>query len=193
MMNSGTFAILALTSAILGAVGCGSISADPIEKPSPSELESLSVESNDPYACEVVQTGDGFATRWQEEYSPLCKLTGTTCQYRDGGSYQADTATGRVTGHIDLQMWCEHPCQTDSDCPAPESGTGIATCFVHPNEESENPVGTCIVRCEGGETCQDGFGCIDEPPASGWPRICIGDSYGFDYEFDYDYGASSPN
>lgn len=60
MMNSGTFAILALTSAILGAVGCGSISADPIEKPSPSELESLSVESNDPYACEVVQTGDGL-------------------------------------------------------------------------------------------------------------------------------------
>ena len=191
MMNSRTLTFLLLTSAVTGAIGCGSIAADPIEDPTPAELEGLNVDSNDPYACEVVQTGDGSATRWREEYSPVCKLTGTPCQYRGGGTYQADTATGRVTGHNELQMWCEHPCQTDADCPAPESGTGVATCLVHPADESADPVGTCIVRCDGGETCQDGFGCIDEPPGDGWPRICIGDPYGFDYSFDYDYSPSS--
>lgn len=191
-MNSQPFTFLMVTSAIFGALACGNITADPIQKPA-SEPLPLNVESNDPYACEVVQTGDGLATRWREEYSPLCKLTGTPCQYRGGGTYHADAATGQVTGHADLEMWCEHPCQTDSDCPAPETGTAVATCFVHPNDESPDPVGTCIVRCDGGETCQDGFGCIDEAPGEGWPRICIGEPYSFEYSYAYDSNASSPN
>src|SRR5205809_463925 len=43
-------------------------------------------------------------------------------------------------------------CATDADCPAPATGTAHAACSPITN--------SCTLGCAGGETCPDGFVCI---------------------------------
>jgi hypothetical protein len=79
-------------------------------------------------------------------------------------------------------MVCEHRCQSDSDCPAPDSGTGVATCLFFADPSVED--GTCVVSCDNGETCQDGFQCRESRGGNDyatWPRTCVGQPVGIDY------------
>lgn len=175
MMNSRTPAVVMLGFAAFGAVGCGSIAANPIEKRSPGELTSAS-ESDDPYACEVIATGDGVARSWVEEYSIVCKSADVPCSAGGYGQYHLEPQTGVVTGYQELAMACEHPCRIDSDCPAPASGTGVASCFIHPANPTPDPAGVCIVRCDGGRTCQDGFACSDN-------GSCVSEPYTFSVSY----------
>lgn len=179
-------AMLVFTSAVFGAVGCGSISADPIQA-RPSELVTAGGLSNDPYACEMLKTGDGSASFWEEEYSPVCKLTGNSCAHGGISGYQEiNGETKLVTGHLELQMVCEHLCHTDSDCPVPESGTAMASCFINPGSYAPD-TGVCIVSCEGGETCQDGFECTgDEPLGVQSPWTCVGETQTVSISYTYE-------
>jgi hypothetical protein len=168
---------------VLAAFGCGDISVEPIQNKMP--VTSV-VDSDDPYACELVRTEEPLSRNATQVYAPTCKANGTRCMYDGSGSYMVDAETGDASVHQELRMVCAYPCQVDADCPAPESGTAVASCFYFAEPGSENPFGECIMRCDGGETCPDGFECDESRGSTSyavWPESCIGSAATLDYSY----------
>jgi hypothetical protein len=55
---------------------------------------------------------------------------------------------------------CQAPCVDDGDCSLPPTGTAVPECVEEPYGPG-SPT-TCLLRCDGGETCPDGMTCTDE-------------------------------
>ena len=173
---------VALALAAAGA-GCGVQTAQPIVvAPLDPDPGVVLVEdgSTDPYACAVVEVpdpineidghtvvafisgvggGDGIGGAGSG-YAGVCKQTHDGC-FQTGtpgpcpgtpncGGFSYDPATDTWNGG--QHMVCKYLCATDADCPAPATGTAHATCSPLTN--------SCALGCAGGETCPDGFVCI---------------------------------
>lgn len=182
------------TSLVL-AVACGEVAAEPIQM-GESSLPITSVEvgdtdSDDAYACEVVETAprgasdsviSGFVAvtgfpnyggrcKHSEELGALeqCWYTGPTdCQAGDpeqpcGGfvGRDYDLEAGTFVLEGGQHMLCEYPCVADDQCPAPSSGTARATCMKHPELDPATGTASCMLGCGNGEVCPDGFVCIE--------------------------------
>jgi hypothetical protein len=174
----------------LSIAACGEVTAEPIVVGeaafSVNDIEVEDVESNDPYACEVV----ALPPRGTED-TPISSFIslgdiayGGRCQQPTGGIEQCwytssvsndcvagEPDCGGFTGSVDYDtgvatlqggqhMLCEHPCTSDEQCPAPASGTALATCMRHPEFNPATDGGSCMLGCGNGETCPDGFVCI---------------------------------
>jgi hypothetical protein len=177
MQLSKPLAIVLSTIATLGSFACGDIAAEPIRAQGPAALSSVGTHSEDPYACELVPTGASSGYSYRDVYTPICKLTGAPCLADGSGSRTVDPVTGQITNQSDLRMVCEHLCQVDSDCPAPETGTAVATCLWLAEPSPENQYGECVLSCDAGETCPQGFECRDSRGGSAyatWPQSCVG-------------------
>ncbi len=165
--------------------------------------EVLDAPSTDAYACQIVPdvTGEGAPVRdgdtliferWANGYSNACvQATGpeaTACWVPGGIECddesrpcptivpRREAGTGESVMSGGTYMVCAHPCTTDDDCPAPSSGTAVATC-VHDAAlyGSRNLFagvdldrgfqytggGSCMIGCASGETCPDGFICSE--------------------------------
>jgi hypothetical protein len=159
------------------AFGCGDISVEPIQSKIPV---THVVESDDPYACKLVPTGAPPSRNLEDGFAPTCKANGEPCNWDASGTYVADTTTYEVSVHQEVRMVCLYPCQVDSDCPAPESGTAHAGCFFFQEPSPENPFGHCVLDCEGGETCPRGFECKESIDST---DSCIGSGETVDYSY----------
>lgn len=176
---------------VLMSVGCGQVTAEPIESAEGTfPIQSVEVTdppSVDAYACEVVQVPPrgtpgaddspvGFIDVGVLAYAGTCANRGSTgldqCWYtgprrcggdRACGGFVAskDPATGAPTLSGGQHMLCEYPCKEDSECPAPSSGTARATCMRSPEFNPATDGGSCMLGCGAGETCPDGFVCIE--------------------------------
>jgi hypothetical protein len=186
----------------LASTACGEVTAEPIQVGatsfSVSEVEIEDVDSEDAYACEVVTVpprgSDGsevtpFISVGTLAYGAVCRATTSPqqCWYtgpRDCGTESDDC--GGFVGSVDLDtgvatleggqhMLCAYPCVSDADCPAPGSGTALATCMLHPEFDPRTDGGSCMLGCGDGETCPDGFVCIQpglgvsQSDGSVWP------------------------
>jgi hypothetical protein len=180
MQPSKPLAIFLCTCVTLGAAGCGDIAADPIQAREPDKLASVGTNSEDPYACELIPTGATSGYWYRDVYTPLCKLTGELCLADGNASRTVDPVTELISNHMDVEMVCDHRCQADSDCPAPETGTAVATCLLPAEVSDEYPFGACVLSCDAGETCPDGFHCR-ESRGDNWPRSCVGKAVPIDW------------
>jgi hypothetical protein len=184
---------------LLACAGCGQISAEPIQNgesalPISEPIIIPAQASSDAYACEVVQT-DGtpdsvypFLSVGTLSYGAQCQNPATAtahgCWYTGrldcagsglpcgGFIANLDTASGTASVEGGQHMLCSYGCVEDSECPAPSSGTARATCMRHPEFNPATDGGTCMLGCGNGETCPDGFVCID-------PSLGFGQSDGF--------------
>jgi hypothetical protein len=173
MQPSKSLAVLLFTSTLLGSLACGDIAAEPIRTQGPAALSSVGTESDDPYACELVPTGASSGYTYRDVYTPICKLTGAPCLAEGSGGRMVSPG---ATNHIDVEMVCEHFCQVDGDCPAPETGTAVATCLWLAEPSPENQYGECVLSCDAGETCPDGFACRESRGGNAygtWPKSCV--------------------
>jgi hypothetical protein len=114
-------------------------------------------------------------------YGGVCKQTPDGCWLMNNaagpcpvspgcGGFFYDPATDTLNGG--QHMVCEYGCATDADCPAPATGTAHATCSPYTKK--------CALECAGGETCPDGFVCIQsaltfvtDGTISRPPRQCV--------------------
>ena len=175
---------IAFALAATGAA-CGIQTAQPIAITPLTEIVVVDDGSTDPYACAVVEVpdpineidghtvyafingvggGDGLGGAGGG-YVGVCRQTREGCWYTGTpgypdhpctpgapgcGGYSYDPATDTWNGG--QHMACKYACATDADCPAPATGTALAACSPLTN--------TCALVCAGGETCPDGFICI---------------------------------
>ena len=58
-------------------------------------------------------------------------------------------------------MLCAYQCVADAECPAPGTGTARPACMHGPEFDPATLSGQCMLRCDAGETCPDGFVCAD--------------------------------
>jgi hypothetical protein len=171
--------------ALVVCVGCGEVTAEPIRSASLAitRVDIDAEDSQDPYACEVVSTDSaeadelqvfpfvrvgelGYAGRCQNaEQTTQCWYTGNTGCERAGGdcggfSSSIDTQTGEYQLAGGQHMLCPHPCVRDDECPASATGTARPSCMLPPDFNPATDGGTCMLGCGAGETCPDGFVCI---------------------------------
>jgi hypothetical protein len=164
----------------------GSRAVDEVEHGSPAAAEA--------YACDVVAVSAGtpytFVSLGKEAYAGFCSQTSAPapvgCWYTGPRSCDSTGPCGGFRGSRDsvtdvftLQggqhMLCEYPCVSDSDCPAPSSGTARASCMRSPEFNPATDGGSCMLGCADGATCPDGFVCIEPGLAFGlrdgssWP------------------------
>jgi hypothetical protein len=57
-------------------------------------------------------------------------------------------------------MLCAYQCLAGTECPAPHSGTARPACMHGPEFDPATLSGQCMLRCDAGETCPDGFVCV---------------------------------
>jgi len=171
---------------VSSASGGAATSAGGAALPDPAVQNALVDQSTDPYACAYISydtavgnptspTGDPINAYLTDAegmgYASVCKRTGGTCWLTGPLQWQAEQlprdgflynpATGLMEGG--QYSVCEYNCSVD-DCPQPTTGTARAQCGFP--EVPENRV--CLIACGNGETCPDGFLCIQ-------PAIQIGD------------------
>jgi hypothetical protein len=185
MQLSRTYALLLSAGSMLALSGCGDISVEPIRAKAPAGVSPV-FDSDDPYACELVRNDQPLTHYAGDGFDSNCKATGNWCLRTGSRSFATDLETGEVSVHQEFAMVCQEPCQVDSDCPAPESGTAVASCFFFHEPSPENPVGTCIVRCDSGERCQDGFEChasLGHSDYAVWPATCFGKPVSVSYSY----------
>ena len=183
------------------AAACGVQTAEPIAITPPTEVILVEDGSTDPYACATIEVPDefneidghtvvAFATGFGggdgvggegADYAGVCKQTHESCWYTGisgpcpvtpgCGGFFYDPATDTWSGG--MHMTCKYACATDADCPAPATGTARAACSPLTN--------SCALVCAGGETCPDGFICIEsvlsfvnaDGKLSRAPRQCV--------------------
>jgi hypothetical protein len=171
--------------ALIMGLGCGEVTAEPIRSASLA-ITSVDVEptsSEDPYSCALVQVDSDDTERLpivqlgELAYGSQCTNPapggGIGCWHtgdsrceeagRDCGGFTGthDMATGEYTIAGGQHMVCSYGCKQDADCPAPGSGTARVTCMHGPEFDPEVETGQCALACDAGETCPDGFVCID--------------------------------
>ena len=165
--------MLLLTGVAVAA--CAKMTADPIVTSPIQGVIASDDHSTDPYACAVVEVPPGASEidgapvvrfvggfggaggNGGTGYAGICKQTRQMCWYT--GDLSPDCAPNcggwSVDGNVvhgGQHMVCEYICETDADCPAPATGTAPATCL--------QAIHACAVSCANGETCPDGFICI---------------------------------
>jgi hypothetical protein len=170
---------LALALAAAGAA-CGTQTAEPIAVTPLREVVLVDDGSTDPYACATIEVPDqvneidghtvpAFASGFGggdgvggegADYAGVCKQTREACWYigtagpcpvsPNCGGFFYDLASDTYSGG--MHMTCKYACATDADCPAPATGTARAACSPFTNR--------CVLGCAGGETCPDGFVCV---------------------------------
>lgn len=179
------------TLLVMMSAGCGEVTAEPIQTGtgafSVTDIEVADADSNDTYACEVLEMEPEEAVEAEISlfvslpgvpgFGGRCKQAGNGalngCWYTGdlgcggearpcgGFSGRIDTATGAYMLEGGQHMVCEYPCDTDEECPAPSSGTALATCMRSPEFNPVTDGGSCMLGCGNGEVCPDGFVCID--------------------------------
>lgn len=85
-----------------------------------------------------------------------CEQDGRDC----GGLTSHDTPTGAYQLTVGQHMLCNYQCVADAECPAPGTGTARPACMHGPEFDPATQSGQCILRCDAGETCPDGFVCV---------------------------------
>lgn len=187
-------------------LGCGEVTAEPIRSASLA-ITSVDIEaaaSSDPYACDVTPVDPSdpgelvpFVTLGELGYAGTCQDAGagtpSQCWYTAdndcasegrecGGFYgQPDAATGGWQLSGGQHMICPHRCVADEQCPAGDTGTARPACMHAPEFNPELEVGQCMLACDSGETCPDGFVCVEPGIAFGAsdgsftnaPRQCV--------------------
>ena len=144
-MNCARTRTLLLLAAAVAATGC-----DPVQTSAIGENEIAANEiaadepadPDDPFgACEVV----GGPTEGLIEFR--CSQGGVAC-----------TGWGAAGGCNEIGCYaepfnaiCDHHCETDADCPVPETGDVEPVCHTG--------VRACQLPCGPGDTCPDGFTC----------------------------------
>lgn len=167
-------------------LGCGEVTAEPIRSASLA-ITSVDIDtpaSSDPYACGVtpvdtsdpdglfpfVQLGEiAYAGTCQNpvEGNPLqCWYTGDVdcvSEGRECGGFlgKPDAATGGWQLSGGVHMLCSHHCVEDEQCPAGATGTARPACMHGAEFNPELEVGQCMLACDSGETCPDGFVCVE--------------------------------
>ncbi len=68
----------------------------------------------------------------------------------------------------DSDCSCVLPCSSDSDCPAPETGTAVRKCGHLGTADSDR---ACVLPCGDGESCPDGMSCQADMSPNG--PICV--------------------
>jgi len=86
-----------------------------------------------------------------------CGQDGRDC----GGLTSHHTATGASQLTVAQHMLCAYQCVADAECPAPGTGTARPACMHGPEFDPATLSGQCMLRCDAGETCPDGFVCAD--------------------------------
>lgn len=189
-------------SLLIAVAGCSGMTAE--QEPTGSDERALSSASadaseasDDAYACKVVETEQygeltpfisapsgtpayaGVCSGPEEGALASCWSTGPRhCdgpnEICGGFSGSQDPATGEFRLSGGQHMLCEYPCVSDDQCPAPSSGTARATCMRSPEFNPATDGGSCMLGCGSGETCPDGFVCIE-------PGLSFGQSDGSDW------------
>lgn len=176
---------------LIGA-GCGEMTAEPIRSASLAitSVDIVTEESSDPYACQVSRVDASsleepypFLRVGELAYAGTCKspLAGALdrCWYtadadceregRECGGFTGSTDTAaadyRVTGG--QHMLCAYPCVADDQCPAAATGNASPACMHGPEFDPATEGGQCMLRCDAGQTCPDGFVCVDPGVAFG--------------------------
>jgi hypothetical protein len=182
------------TGLLIVGVGCGEVTAEPIrtESLSITRVEIEAADSEDPYACEVlpvsatepdeldlvsfVRIGDlaytGRCHHLSPEHPGQCWYTSNLdCAPASAecggfiGSYDPAADDYQLAGG--QHMICPYPCVQDADCPAGSSGTARPSCMHGPVFDPATEGGQCMLGCGSGETCPDGFVCIQPGLAFG--------------------------
>lgn len=173
-------------SALIVCVGCGEVTAEPISSASLAitRVDIDAADSTDPYACQVSQLDTAeqseltpFARVGELAYAAQCKSPAAgnlnQCWYtNDAGCEGADRECGGFFGGFDTatgdyqlaggqHMLCAYPCVRDDQCPAAATGTARPGCMIPPDFDPATEGGQCMLRCGSGETCPDGFVCVD--------------------------------
>lgn len=78
-----------------------------------------------------------------------------------GGLTSHNTATGASQLTVSQHMLCAYQCVADAECPAAGTGTAHPACMHGPDFDPAKLSGQCMLRCDAGETCPDGFVCVD--------------------------------
>jgi hypothetical protein len=176
---------------LIGA-GCGEMTAEPIRSASLAitSVDIEAEESSDPYACQVSRVGAGnpdglypFVSLGELAYAGTCEnalpgalngcwYTGdSSCEQegRECGGFigSTDTATGEYKVSGGQHMLCSYPCVADDQCPAAATGNARPACMHGAEFDPATEGGQCMLRCDSGETCPDGFLCIDPGLAFG--------------------------
>lgn len=150
----------------LGLPGCVAEHASAIDESS-SELETnwaTPADSSDPFGACVVD-----ASRPSLFPFPGGCSQGGMCEGTAMGRCLAQGASGESFECDNAEFWinCRHECETDSDCPQPETGDVAAECVGS----------SCLLKCSDGDTCPDGFGCWSPSEIGGWnsdyDAICV--------------------
>ncbi|MEY2930354.1 MAG: hypothetical protein RL033_1103 [Pseudomonadota bacterium] len=172
-------------SALIVCVGCGEVTAEPISSTSLAitRVDIDVADSADPYACTMLSLDDpdaegvelhplvrvgelAYSGRCTSPEQPrqcwftgdiACEQTGREC---GGFSSSIDPTTGSYELAGGQHMLCPYSCERDDQCPASASGTARPSCMLPPGFNPATDSGTCMLGCGSGETCPDGFVCI---------------------------------
>jgi len=114
---------------------------DPTDAPECPLLADVAYDPSDPYPfCQRTGSPDllDFCPPGPSSHGALFwHADRRSSEYCDGSSCNA--------------CLCALDCETDSDCPAPTSGTAVAECSY--------PTGLCLLACDDGQLCPDGMYC----------------------------------
>jgi hypothetical protein len=146
------------------------------EEPSTPVRENNIPSAHSPANASEPGGPEPFVSVGELSYAGTCKNPApgnlSTCWYtnditcgqdgRDcGGLTSQHTATGASQLTVGQHMLCAYQCVADAECPAAGTGTARPACMHGPEFDPATLSGQCMLRCDAGETCPDGFGCVE--------------------------------
>ena len=154
-----TFLTVCFSGVVLGLnlPGCVAEHASALDE-STSELEVAAQQPanpSDPFgACEV-----GNTLNASFPFPGSCSQGGGCNGWASVDCVVPDS--GGPCEHGTFWEWCFHECETDSDCPQPETGDVAARCMV----------GSCHLPCSEGDACPQGMACFSPSVVGGWTSL----------------------